>query len=772
MSFSSARTLAVNITTEPAILTSIVPASTTGLFGRVNSASRTSGSFGALCAAQLAAPSAHAAPTAATTGPAPGVNGSQKPAGRVTAATPSATNDSQQNNIPAPTGVLSQFLPTPGPTAAPLEAALPDVATGLSSSPAAGGNAANSPANRSSQISPGTLTGAPSPSSATEHAAGTALNTLSLDSTMPAASAGASAEPFAAQRTTALAPLPNSDPRATQTGDANSQTLIVSSVLPAARTVEGASVAATNPVLQSTDQPAASVAFVAPAAASGPPTGAASPASSQAAAAQSSDVQAEFASTAVAQIPVAQTAVVQAGGDSLPPATSALASFVSFGPQGAGACESDILASQASVPGGSAGALQDPQDASQSATDIVRVSTTVADKSAARIEPDRGLTPPPHIPHTDPQPPAGQQSAAERQSATPQNPPLATLFPSTTRTPGTSAMPRFATAPRPTPPPSDAAPLATQSANSSSSSSVVPLPSPAPSGNLLGKNSNLTSPSGNRSFPPTAAGGSSPSAAASQTVNVTSTAEDDSQPNTSDNGTPDSPPHKTTAAAAAQTVAPPASAPTAGTSSADPPTQSAMPAAAQGTPLGITPGLTPGMSALPSAPGSARQTDSSNPAGSDSPLNLPASAQLPAHPAAGPVQMAQIVNQAAQSEMRIGMNTSAFGNVEVRTVVHANDVGVLIGSERGDLRALLSNELPSIAATLQQQNLRLNQVNFHQAGFAFSNQMSSGGEAQPRWFASRTFAAVTGPAEAASAESSEPPAASRSGSGTGLSILA
>ncbi len=85
--------------------------------------------------------------------------------------------------------------------------------------------------------------------------------------------------------------------------------------------------------------------------------------------------------------------------------------------------------------------------------------------------------------------------------------------------------------------------------------------------------------------------------------------------------------------------------------------------------------------------------------------------------------MAQMVNKAAQSEMRIGLNTSAFGSVEVRTVVHANEVGVQIGSEKGDLRSLLSNELPGIASTLQQQNLRLNQVNFHQ-GFAFSNNMS------------------------------------------------
>jgi len=121
--------------------------------------------------------------------------------------------------------------------------------------------------------------------------------------------------------------------------------------------------------------------------------------------------------------------------------------------------------------------------------------------------------------------------------------------------------------------------------------------------------------------------------------------------------------------------------------------------------------------------------------------------------------------------MRIGLNTSAFGNVEVRTVVHANDVGVLIGSEKGDLRSLLANELPSIASTLQQHDLRLNQVHFHQ-GFAFSNNMTSGGDSQPRSFTPRSTVSAL-PVEAQGGESGEPAelpgARSRSG---GLSILA
>jgi flagellar hook-length control protein FliK len=123
---------------------------------------------------------------------------------------------------------------------------------------------------------------------------------------------------------------------------------------------------------------------------------------------------------------------------------------------------------------------------------------------------------------------------------------------------------------------------------------------------------------------------------------------------------------------------------------------------------------------------------------SDSTPNPSAVNDLPSPQTAGPVQMAQIVSKAAQTEMRIGLNTLAFGSVEVRTTVHANDVGILIGSEKGDLHSLIANELPGIANTLQQQNLRLNQVNFQQGGFAFSGNLSSGGDSQPRYFSSAT----------------------------------
>jgi len=153
--------------------------------------------------------------------------------------------------------------------------------------------------------------------------------------------------------------------------------------------------------------------------------------------------------------------------------------------------------------------------------------------------------------------------------------------------------------------------------------------------------------------------------------------------------------------------------------------------------------------------------------------SLPATADAPPSAAASPLQWAQMANKAGQAEMRIGINTAEFGSVEVRTTVHASDVGVQIGSEKGDLRSLLTSELPGIASTLQQQDLRLGQVSFHQQGFTFAGNSSfSGGNSQPRSFASRPQPAVAFSEESSRAEPihvSEPAVGER---GSGLSILA
>lgn len=151
-------------------------------------------------------------------------------------------------------------------------------------------------------------------------------------------------------------------------------------------------------------------------------------------------------------------------------------------------------------------------------------------------------------------------------------------------------------------------------------------------------------------------------------------------------------------------------------------------------------------------------------------IPVPATPQPPVAAAPGPVQLAQMVSRAGQSEMRIGMSTSAFGSVEVRTVVHANDVGLFIGSEKGDLRGLMTNEMPALTNTLQQQNLRLNSVNFTQ-GFASSGNSSGGGDSQQRSFVPQhavSGSLVRDPAD----DAAEAPTASELRGNRGLSILA
>jgi len=186
------------------------------------------------------------------------------------------------------------------------------------------------------------------------------------------------------------------------------------------------------------------------------------------------------------------------------------------------------------------------------------------------------------------------------------------------------------------------------------------------------------------------------------------------------------------------------------------------PTAVPVTPTGIVASTTPGLPSKPSSGDPAGDVAAHGMAAA----NEPAPADLP------PVQMAQMVSRAAQSEMRIGLNTSAFGSVEVHTLVHASDVGLVIGSEKGDLHALLAPELPGIASALQQQNLRLQQVSFHQ-NFAFSGNLGSGGDAPSRYLAPFAKSTPSPFAENVAEEVSEGTTAEMITPGAaGLSILA
>jgi len=87
-----------------------------------------------------------------------------------------------------------------------------------------------------------------------------------------------------------------------------------------------------------------------------------------------------------------------------------------------------------------------------------------------------------------------------------------------------------------------------------------------------------------------------------------------------------------------------------------------------------------------------------------------------------------------QSEMHIDLRTTAFGSVEVHAVIRDSQVGLAIGSERGDLRHFLANEVPAIAGRLEQQDLRLDTVKFFNQGVSMDAGLASGSHSGSRSF--------------------------------------
>ena len=99
-------------------------------------------------------------------------------------------------------------------------------------------------------------------------------------------------------------------------------------------------------------------------------------------------------------------------------------------------------------------------------------------------------------------------------------------------------------------------------------------------------------------------------------------------------------------------------------------------------------------------------------------------------PGASGLQLARIVNGMAQSEMHIGLRTSSFGNVEVHTVVRDSQVGLAVGSEKGDLRTFLTSEVLGLQNSFRQQDLRFDTINFLSPGTNANSGFSAGSNSQ------------------------------------------
>lgn len=119
-------------------------------------------------------------------------------------------------------------------------------------------------------------------------------------------------------------------------------------------------------------------------------------------------------------------------------------------------------------------------------------------------------------------------------------------------------------------------------------------------------------------------------------------------------------------------------------------------------------------------------------AGPAAAAQTPAATSPTSLPGAGTVEVARLVAGVEQSEMHIGLRTQAFGSVEVHTVVRDSQVGVTVGSERGDLRTLLANEVSGLQTTFRQQELRFDNIRFLETGSGTTAGFSGGADSQTR----------------------------------------
>jgi hypothetical protein len=102
-----------------------------------------------------------------------------------------------------------------------------------------------------------------------------------------------------------------------------------------------------------------------------------------------------------------------------------------------------------------------------------------------------------------------------------------------------------------------------------------------------------------------------------------------------------------------------------------------------------------------------RQSDP--PSGDSQPQPSSSAPQEPANTASAPavVQSARVLEHMGQTEMRVGVSTGDFGNVELRATVSQDHVGASINTSHVELRAAMMAEMPSLQRAMEQHQLRL-----------------------------------------------------------------
>ncbi len=111
------------------------------------------------------------------------------------------------------------------------------------------------------------------------------------------------------------------------------------------------------------------------------------------------------------------------------------------------------------------------------------------------------------------------------------------------------------------------------------------------------------------------------------------------------------------------------------------------------------------------------------------------------------VQSARVLERMGQTEMRVGVNTASFGNVELRTTLNQDQVGASIATSHMELHAAMMAEMPSLERAMAQHHLRLDSLDLNARGGAHDSGSSAGSQSQSQPGAGFKFSAAGDPVE-------------------------
>ena len=92
------------------------------------------------------------------------------------------------------------------------------------------------------------------------------------------------------------------------------------------------------------------------------------------------------------------------------------------------------------------------------------------------------------------------------------------------------------------------------------------------------------------------------------------------------------------------------------------------------------------------------------------------------------IQSAQVLERMGKSEIRLGLNSSNFGNIELHTSVNQDRVGASISTSHAELRTAMIAEMPSLEHAIAQHQMRLDSFQFDsRSGPQAGDSSASGG---------------------------------------------